>query len=322
MADKKPTVLVTRKLPDAVEARLSRDYDARLNPEDALYEKDELIARAGGADAIMPCHTEHFDADIFARLPKSVKIIANFSVGYDHVDTDAAKEHGVVITNTPDVLSDATAEIVMMLMIGAARRAHEGEQLVRTATWKDWSPAFMVGTQVTGKTLGIVGLGRVGKVVAKRARGFDMKILYTDAVRQPDEESQGAVYYETMEELLPHCDFVSLNAPNLPSTRGMLNADRIACMKDGAILVNAARGILVDDDALIAGLKAGKPAAAGLDVFNNEPGIDPRYKELTNTFLMPHIGSATAETRDAMGFRALDNLDAFFAGKQPGDRVA
>lgn len=318
----KPVILVTRKLPPAVEERLARDYDARLNPDDALYERDELLKRAEGADAIMPCHTEHFDKDVFERLPKSVRIVANFSVGYDHVNIQAAKDAGVVITNTPDVLSDATAEIVMMLILGAARRAGEGEKLVRTATWKDWSPAFMVGTQVTGKTLGIVGLGRVGKVVATRARGFGMKILYHDAFRQEEEEKKGAVYYETLEELLPECDFVSLNAPNLPSTKGMLNAERIALLKDGAIVVNAARGTLIDDDALIAGLKAGKPAAAGLDVYNNEPTIDPRYKDLPNTFLMPHIGSATAETRDAMGFRALDNLDAFFAGKEPGDRVA
>ncbi len=318
----KPVILVTRKLPSAVEARLSADYEALLNPQDALYERDELLKRAEGADAIMPCHTEHFDADIFERLPKSVKIIANFSVGYDHVDTDAAKKAGVVITNTPDVLSDATAEIVMLLIIGAARRAGEGEHLVRTATWKDWSPAFMVGTQVTEKTLGIVGLGRVGKVVAERARGFGMKILYHDAFRQEEEEKKGAVYFETMEDMLPHCQFLSLNAPNLPSTVGMLNAARISLLPEGAIVVNAARGTLVDDEALIAGLKAGKPAAAGLDVYNNEPGIDPRYKELPNTFLLPHIGSATAETRDAMGFRALDNLDAFFSGKEPGDRVA
>lgn len=318
----KPVVLVTRKLPDAVEARLARDYEALLNPTDALYERNDLLKRAEGADAIMPCHTEHFDADVFANLPKSVKIIANFSVGYDHVDTDAAKKAGVIITNTPDVLSDATAEIVMLLMLGAARRASEGEKLVRTATWKDWSPAFMVGTQVTGKTLGIIGLGRVGKVVAQRARGFGMKIIYHDAYRQEDEEKAGAEYFETLEDMLPHCQFLSLNAPNLPATRGMLNAERIALLPEGSIIVNAARGTLVDDDALIAGLKAGKPAAAGLDVYNNEPGIDPRYKELANTFLLPHIGSATAETRDAMGFRALDNLDAYFAGKEPGDRVA
>jgi lactate dehydrogenase-like 2-hydroxyacid dehydrogenase len=242
----KPVILVTRKLPPAVEERLARDYDARLNPDDALYERDELLKRAEGADAIMPCHTEHFDKDVFERLPKSVRIVANFSVGYDHVDIQAAKDAGVVITNTPDVLSDATAEIVMMLILGAARRAGEGEKLVRTATWKDWSPAFMVGTQVTGKTLGIVGLGRVGKVVAERARGFGMKILYHDALRQEEEEKKGATYFETLEDLLPNCQFLSLNAPNLPSTKGMLNAARLALLPDGAIVVNAARGTLIE----------------------------------------------------------------------------
>jgi len=322
MTDKKPVVLVTRKLPEAVETRLLRDYEVRLNPDDNLYSADELIERAQGADAIMPCHTEHFDADIFSRLPDSVKIIANFSVGYDHVDTEVAKKAGVVITNTPDVLSDATAEITMLLILGAARRASEGEKLVRTGTWKDWSPAFMVGTQVTGKTLGIIGLGRVGKVVAERAKGFDMKILYHNPTRQPEEDEAGALYYETLEDMLPHCQFLSLNAPNTASTKGMLNAARIALLPEGAIVVNAARGTLVDDDALIEGLRAGKPAAAGLDVYNNEPHIDPRYRELPNTFLLPHIGSATTETRNAMGYRALDNLDAFFDGREPGDRVA
>lgn len=318
----KPVILATRKLPEAVEARLSRDYDARLNPDDSLYTSDALVEAAQGADAILPCHTEHFTPDVFKRLPKSVKIIANFSVGYDHVDTAAAKEAGVVVTNTPDVLSDATAEIAILLMLGAARRAGEGEHLVRTATWKDWSPSFMVGTQVTGKRLGIVGMGRVGQVVARRARGLDMEIHYHNRSRLEAAQEAGAIFHDTFESLLPHCDFVSLNAPNRPETQGMLNKEAIALLPDGAIVINTARGALVDDDALIAGLKAGKPVAAGLDVFNNEPDIDPRYKDLPNTFLLPHIGSATAETRDAMGFRALDNLDAFFAGEEPGDRVA
>ena len=172
----RPVVLVTRKLPTAVEMRLQRDYEARLNPDDRLYSKDDLVERARGAQAILPCHTEHFSAEVFERLPPEVKIIANFSVGFDHVDVEAARKKGVIVTNTPDVLSDATAELTMMLMIGAARRAGEGERLVREAKWKDWSPAFMVGTQVTGKRLGILGMGRVGQVVARRARGFDMTI--------------------------------------------------------------------------------------------------------------------------------------------------
>jgi lactate dehydrogenase-like 2-hydroxyacid dehydrogenase len=321
MSDK-PVVLVTRKLPGAVEDRLRRDYEARLNPDDALYSKDELLERAQGAQGILPCHTEHFSAEVIERLPEEVKIIANFSVGFDHVDIEAAKKRGLVVTNTPDVLSDATAELTMMLMIGAARRASEGERLVRTREWKDWSPAFMVGTQVTGKRLGILGMGRVGQVTAMRARGFDMEIHYHDIRKLPPEKEEGAIFHETLEDMLPVCDFLSIHCNATPETTGLMNAERLALLPDGAIFVNAARGAIHDDDALIEALKSGKLKAAGIDAYNNEPNIDPRFAELPNTFLMPHIGSATAETRDGMGFRALDNLDAYFAGKEPGDRVA
>lgn len=318
----KPVVLVTRKLPDSVEERLRRDYTPILNPDDVLYSSDEIIERAKGADAIMPCHTEQFNAAVISRLPESVRVIANFSVGYDHVDTEAAKARGLVVTNTPEVLSDATAELTMMLMLGAARRASEGERLVRTREWKDWSPSFMVGTQVTGKRLGILGFGRVGRVVAKRARGFDMEIHYNDIERMPPELEEGAIFHQTPGELMPHCDFLTLHTVASPQTVKLLNAELIARLPDGAIVVNASRGVVIDDDALIAALKSGKLTAAGLDVYNNEPDIHPEYRKLANVFLMPHIGSATKETRDAMGFRALDNLDAFFSGRTPRDRVA
>ncbi len=318
----KPVILVTRKLPDAVEERLRRDYDPILNPDDVLYSSDEIIERAQGADAILPCHTERFTAEVIARLPESVRAIANFSVGYDHVDTVAAGARGLIVTNTPEVLSDATAELTMMLMLGAARRASEGERLVRTREWKDWSPSFMVGTQVTGKRLGILGFGRVGRVVAKRARGFDMEIHYNDVKRMPTELEEGAIYHKTPEELMPHCDFLTLHCVASPETTKLLNADLISLLPDGAIVVNASRGVVIDDDALIAALKSGKLTAAGLDVYNGEPDIHPEYRQLPNVFLMPHIGSATKETRVAMGFRALDNLDAVFAGQEPRDRVA
>jgi len=318
----KPVVLVTRKLPAAVEDRLRRDYEPRLNPEDRLYSNDALIESAAGADAIIPCHTERFSAQVIERLPRSVRIIANFSVGFDHVDIDAAKHRGLVVTNTPDVLSDATAEVTIMLMLGAARRASEGERLVRTRTWRDWSPSFMVGTQVTGKRLGIVGLGRVGRVAARRARGFEMTIHYHDLHRLSPNQEEGAIFHPTVEALMPHCDFVAFHCVLTPQTERMLNAERIALLPDGAIVVNASRGGVIDDVALIAALKSGKVSAAGLDVYNNEPDIHPEYRDLPNTFLMPHIGSATRETREAMGFRALDNLDAFFAGREPRDRVA
>ena len=318
----KPVVLVTRKLPDAVEDRLRRDYDAILNPDDSVYSSDDIIERAKGVDAILPCHTEHFTAEVIARLPDRVRAIANYSVGYDHVDIEAARARGLIVTNTPEVLSDATAELTMMLMLGAARRASEGERLVRTREWKDWSPSFMVGTQVTGKRLGILGFGRVGRVVARRARGFDMEIHYHDHKHMPPELEEGAIYHESPEDLMPHCDFLSLHTVASPETIKLLNAERIALLPDGAIVVNASRGVVIDDDALIAALKSGKLTAAGLDVFNDEPNIHPEYLQLPNVFLMPHIGSATKETRDAMGFRALDNLDAIFAGREPRDRVA
>lgn len=318
----KPVVLVTRKLPTAVEERLRRDYRPILNPTDQLYDQAAIIEKAAGADAILPCHTEKFTAEVIEGLPERVKIIANFSVGYDHVDVVAAQKRGLVVTNTPDVLSDATAELTLMLMLGAARRASEGERLVRTRQWQDWSPSFMVGVQMTGKRLGIIGFGRVGQVVARRARGFDMEIHYHNRHRVPADQEAGAIYHGSVEELLPYCDFLALHCVASPETTGLLNARRIALLPAGAVVVNASRGVVIDDDALITALKSGKIYAAGLDVFNNEPNIHPGYRELSNVFLMPHIGSATRETRDGMGFRALENLDAYFAGREPRDRVA
>jgi lactate dehydrogenase-like 2-hydroxyacid dehydrogenase len=318
----KPKVVVTRKLPEAVEARLRRDYDPLFNPDDHVLSTDELVARADGAQALLPCHSEHLSAAAIARLPESVKAIANFSVGVDHVDLKAAKARGIVVTNTPDVLSDATAEIALLLMLGAARRAAEGDHMIRAGEWREWSPAFMVGTQITGKTLGIVGMGRVGQVTARRARGFDMIIHYHNRRRIPAEVEQGAVYHEGLDTLLGISDVISLHCPATPATRNLIDAERIGLMRPGVILVNTARGALIDDEALQGALKSGQVAAAGLDVFNDEPGGHPGYRDLDNVFLLPHIGSATRETRDAMGFRALDNLDAVFAGREPGDRVA
>jgi lactate dehydrogenase-like 2-hydroxyacid dehydrogenase len=318
----KPVVVVGRKLPPLVEERLARDYAPRFNADDRLYSADELIALAQGAQALLPCHTERLSAEIVARLPSTVRAIANFSVGVDHVDLAAAEARGIIVTNTPDVLTDATAELTLLLMLGAARRASEGERLVRSGEWSTWSPSFMVGTQVTGKRLGIVGMGRVGQVTARRARGLDMSVHYHNRRRLASEIEAGAVYHEKLNEMLPNCDFLALHCPATPETEGLLNRERIALLPDGAIVVNAARGGVVDDGALIAALRTRKVAAAGLDVYNGEPDIDPGYRALANTFLLPHVGSATRETRDAMGFRALDNLDAIFAGREPRDRVA
>ena len=319
----KPVVLVTRKLPDAVEKKLAADFTPVLNPDDTLYDTEELLQLAANADAILPCHTEKFSAETIARLPGRVKAIANFSVGVDHVDLEAARDKGVIVTNTPDVLSDATAEIAMLLMLGAARRASEGERIMRSQQWKDWSPAFMVGRQITGKRLGILGMGRVGQVVAARARGFDMTIHYHN--RRPLDASlaAGAEYHDSVEGLLAAVDVLSIHCPASAATAGLLNRERLALMHADAILVNTSRGAVVDDDALVNALKSGEIAAAGLDVYNGEPdAIHPGYRALDNVFLLPHIGSATVETRDAMGFRAIDNLIAIFNGQEPGDRVA
>jgi len=318
----KPTLLVTRKLTDAVEARAARDYDARLNADDHEFSTEELLEKCQDVDAVLPCHTEFFTRDVVAQLPTRLKIIANHSVGVDHCDLAALGEKGIVVTNTPDVLSDATAEIAMLCMLGAARRAAEGERMMRDGSWDFWSPAFMVGTQTTGKRFGIVGMGRVGQVTAARARGFGMEIHYSNRSRLAEEKEQGAIFHETVEDLLPHCDVLSLHCPATPETAGLMNAERFNLLPDGAVFVNTARGALVDEDAMIAALKSGKLAAAGLDVYRNEPGGNPEIAKLDNVFLLPHIGSATGDTRDAMGFRALDNLDAFFAGKEPQDRVA
>ena len=322
MSDK-PKILVTRKLPDAVEARLLRDYDPVLNPTDRLYSADELIEMSGDVDAMLPCHTEKLTADVIARLPENVRAIVNFSVGHDHVDLDAAKAKGIIVTNTPDVLNDATAEIAILLMLGAARRASEGERMVRAQQWDSWSPTFMIGSQISGKRFGVVGMGRVGQVAAKRARGFDMEVHYYNRSRLSPELECGAIYHETVEDLLPQCDVLSIHCPATPQTTGLVNRERIALLPDGAIVVNTGRGGVVDDEALIEALTSGKLFAAGLDVFNGEPDrIHPKYRELDNVFLLPHLGSATVETRDGMGFRALDNLDAIFAGREPADRIA
>jgi len=321
--NKKPVVLVTRKLPESVENKLMQNYEAILNPQDKLYSTEEILQIAKDVDAILPCHTEKFSAETIALLPPRVKAITNFSVGTDHVDLEAAKRKGVIVTNTPDVLSDATAEIAMLLMLGAARRASEGERMVRDQQWKDWSPAFMVGKQITGKRIGILGMGRVGQVVARRARGFDMKVHYHNRKPLDAGDSNGAVYHATVEDMLPEIDVLSIHCPATDETLGLINKERIALMNPDAIIVNTSRGAVVDDDALVEALKSGKIAAAGLDVFNGEPDtIHPEYRLLDNTFLLPHIGSATEETRDAMGFRVIENLNAIFNDEEPGDRVA
>jgi lactate dehydrogenase-like 2-hydroxyacid dehydrogenase len=312
-------LLVTRKLPDAVERRLAKTYDVRLNPDDHVMPADELIGSAEGCDGLLITSADNFRTDLMTRLPASVRIVATFSVGYEHVNLAAARERGIVVTNTPDVLTNATADIAMLLILGAARGASWGERMIREKRWNSWSPVWPLGHDVSGRRLGILGLGRIGQALAKRARGFDMELHYHNRSEIDPALAHGARYHRRLEDMLPLCDYLSINCASTADTRNLINAERLALLPDGAIVVNSARGDIVDDDALIAALKSGKLAAAGLDVFRGEPNIDPRYRELENAFLLPHLGSATLETREAMGMRAADNLDAFFAGKGPRD---
>lgn len=311
----KPTILVTRRMPAAVDARLQRDYDARLNPEDRIYSEDELAAKAADADAMLICTSEKITPALLARLPDRLKVIATFSVGYEHIDVAACKARGVVAANTPGAMTEATADIALLLMLGAARRGFEAQQLVRQGEWKGWHTTMLLGIDLTGKRLGILGMGRIGQAVARRARGFGMDIHYYNRSRLPAELEQGAVFHPDLDSLLKVSHVLSINAPSTPETRGILNAARIALLPDGAVVVNTARGDMIDDAALIAALKSGKLRAAGLDVFAGEPALNEEYLALPNAYLLPHIGSATVETRDRMGFMAIDNIDAVLQGR-------
>jgi len=321
VTNSKPKLIVSRKLPQAVEQRLKADYDVRLNADDTIFTCDELLERAHGADALLVSPTEKCTCDMITRLPESIKIMATFSVGYDHIDIDAATARTLTITNTPDVLTDATADIALLLILGAARGAYWGDRMVRTDTWGAWAPTGPLGIEVSGKRLGILGMGRIGQAVADRARAFNMEIHYSKRSQLPAHLEKDAIYHETIEGLLEQSQFLSINCASTPQTHKLLNRDKIALLPDGAVVVNTARGDIIEDEALIEALKSGKLAAAGLDVFTGEPDIDPRYRTLDNVFLLPHLGSATLETREAMGMRAVDNLDAFFNNQTPGDLV-
>lgn len=318
MADK-PVLWLPRRVSDATVARARENYEVILNEADDVSTADEIVAMSARVDAMMPCHSEIFSEDVVGRLDPRLKILANHSVGVDHCDLAALRARGIAVTNTPDVLSDATAEIAMLLMLGAARRAVEGDRIVRSGAWDFWSPSFMVGKQVSGARLAIVGMGRVGQAFAKKARGFDMEIHYYNRQRLAEDKEFGATYHNSLESLLPKGDFLSLHCPATPETKNLLNAETLRLLPEGCVIVNTARGALVDEAALIAALRSGQIAAAGLDCFVKEPGGNPAFAEFENVFMLPHIGSATVRTRDAMGFRALDNLDAFFAGRTPKD---
>ncbi len=315
-------ILITRRLPEAVEARANRDYAVTQNEDDHQMTTDEIVAAAENVDALLITITDKMREDVIMALPEHIKAISTFSIGFDHIDLDAAKARGIAVGNAPHGVTVATAEIAMLLILGSARRASEGERMIRTKSWPGWAPLQLVGRRLDGKKLGIYGFGKIGQALAQRARGFDMEIHYHDIVRQPPEKENGAIFHETLDSLLAVSEFFSINAPSTPETRYFLNKENIEKLPQGAIVVNSARGDLVNDDDLIDALKSGRLAYAGLDVFAGEPNINEAYYDLENTFLLPHLGSAAIEARNQMGFEALDNLDAAFAGKDMPFKLA
>jgi lactate dehydrogenase-like 2-hydroxyacid dehydrogenase len=316
----KNVLFVTRRLPASIEGLAQQDFEARLTASDVAI--SDLTAKAEGADAVLCCPGDVLDAKAIGALPASVKVIGTFSVGYDHIDVAAARARGIKVCNTPDVLSVATAECAMLLIMAAARRAGEGERLVRSGKWEGWAPTQLLGTQVSGRRLGIFGMGRIGREIARMARGFGMEIHYRDMTRLPPELEQGAIFHSDDDSFLPICQVLSLNAPGGEGTKHWLNNERIAKLPFGAVVVNAARGTLVDDAALIDALRTGQVAAAGLDVYNGEPRFNPDYLTLENVVLLPHLGSATTETRDAMGRIVLFGIRAILTGETPSNLVA
>jgi lactate dehydrogenase-like 2-hydroxyacid dehydrogenase len=315
------SVAVTRTLPPPVIDLLHQRHDVWVNPHDRTLTPDELQHAAKGADALIITAFDRLDAPAMARLPAALRIIATYSVGVEHLDLSAARERALAVLSTPDVLSDAVAEMAILLMLGAARRAHEGSTLLYDRRWSGWTPTQLVGVQVTGARIGIVGMGRIGRTIARRARGFDMIVHYHNRRRLEPALEDGARYHHTVEDLLAVSDVLVLAAPSAPENKGLLNRARLEIMPAGATVVNIARGDLVDDEALLAALRSGRIAAAGLDVFNNEPNLHEGYLGLSNVFLQPHQGSSTLTARLNMARILLDGIDAVIAGRPAANRL-
>ena len=310
----KPKVVVTNRFLPAVEERLEREFDVRRETSGRALSSEDLLALADGSDAMFVTPMDRLDDAFFERVSKSVKVISTYSVGLDHIDLQAAGARNISIGYTPGINADATAEIAMLLMLGAARRAYEGQELVRTQSWSTTSQPIL-GWQLSGKSLGILGMGRIGQAVAKRARAFGMQIHYTNPAELSQDIAWDSTYHRSLAEMLPLCNFLSLHAPETAETHHMIDATALALLPRGAILINTARGGLIVDSDVIDALKSGQLAAAGLDVFENEPAVNPDYLTLNNLFLLPHLGSATVETRTRMGMICMDNISAVLLGK-------
>ncbi|SIT18136.1 2-hydroxyacid dehydrogenase [Paracoccus saliphilus] len=320
----KPKVLVTRRWPEAVETRMTDMFDVTFNETDQPLSPSDIGEAMAVFDAILPTVTDRLSKEVFDRPNIRTRILANYGVGFSHIDADAAKSHGIVVTNTPDVLSECTADLAMTLLLMTARRAGEGERELRASAWSGWRPTHMIGKKVSGATLGIVGFGRIGQAMAQRARfGFGMKILVQNIPPVPDDvlAAYDAEQVDTIDELLPRCDFVSLHCPGGSANRHLINSRRLNLMKPGGYLINTARGEVIDELALAQALSFGTIGGAGLDVFEHEPQIPDELLNADNLVMLPHLGSATRETREAMGFRVLENLLDFIEGREPRDRV-
>lgn len=314
-------MFVTCPLPPSVKALLSADYDVTFAGETKTPTAEQIVAGIAGHDVLLITAPTRIDRALITSLPDSVKAIATYSVGNEHLDLVAAADRGLAVFSTPDVLTDACAETTLLLMLGAARRATEAIALLREGRWQGWTPLQLNGVGISGKRLGIVGMGRLGRAIADRARAFGMSIDYHNRQRLTEDREAGATYHADLDGLLHVSQFLVLACPATPQTRGLLNADHIDLLPEGAIVVNIGRGAVVVDDDLIAALASGRLAAAGLDVFDGEPAVHPGYFALPNVFMLPHIGSATIETRQAMGRILLDGLAAFWAGRPAGNRL-
>ena len=304
-------ILITRKLIKSSEEYASSIFDVKLNKEDKVLTKDELITESNDCDGILTSLTEKLDVNVISKLSNKIKIISNFAVGFGNIDLDAAKKRNIIVTNTPDVLTDATAEIAILVLLGAARRAKEGMEWVKRENW-EWSVDFLMGKQLTGSRLGILGMGRIGRAIADRARLFGMKIHYYNRSRLDKNLEKDAIYHKSLASLLSVSDFFSINCPATKETKHIINNKTIKYFPDGAVISNSARGDMIDDDAMIEALKNGKIFSLGLDVYNGEPKIHPEYLTLPNVFVLPHLGSATIKTRTAMGDLAVGNIQEFF----------
>ena len=323
MAAKKPQVVVTRKLPDPIETRMMELFDARLNVDDRPMTKVELIEAVRVADVLVPTVTDRIDAAVLAQAGPNLRLIANFGAGVDHIDLASARQRGITVTNTPDVLTEDTADMAMALILSVPRRVVEGERLVRSNKWEGWGPTFMLGHRIWGKRLGIIGMGRIGQAVARRAKGFGLSIHYHNRKRlHPEIETElEATYWESLDQMMARMDVISVHCPHTPATYHLLSARRLKLMQPHSYLVNTARGEVIDENALTRMLQKKEIAGAGLDVFEHEPAVNPKLLELDNVVLLPHLGSNTIEGRLDMGEKVLINIKTHVDGHNPPDRV-